>query len=58
MLSELPLDQWRALSPLFESDIADVFSLEHAIGQRSSLGGTAVEQVRNQLEKAKIKLAK
>ncbi len=52
-LVDLPIDSWQEISNLFEKDLAQVFSLEAAINARSSWGGTAAAQVKEQLKLAK-----
>ncbi len=51
-LEALPLTEWQAISPMFDSSIFDVFSLENAIEKRNAIGGTSKQMVRTQLEKA------
>ncbi len=48
-LAEISLPDWREISPLFEADVYETFSLEAAISQRCSWGGTSRDQVLKQL---------
>jgi len=45
-LSDLTLDELRAFSPLIESDIFAVLTLEGSVAARDHIGGTAPKQVR------------
>jgi argininosuccinate lyase len=45
-LSDLTLDEMQKFSPLIESDIFPVLSLEGSVAARNHIGGTAPEQVR------------
>lgn len=53
LLEQLPLDRWQAFHPLFGEDIYDAITPEHVVAARRSYGGTALEQVKLQLEEAK-----
>lgn len=53
LLNQLPIDRWQAFHPLFSEDIYDAITPEHVVDARRSYGGTAIEQVRQQLEEAK-----
>jgi argininosuccinate lyase len=57
-LEALPLTEWQAISPMVDSSIFDVFSLENAIEKRNAIGGTSKQMVRAQLEKAQQLLNK
>ncbi len=57
VLSALPLEGLRALSPHFDEDVRDVFSFERSVAMRSTTGGTAPEAVRRQIAAAKALLA-
>jgi argininosuccinate lyase len=56
-LSELPMDEYRKISPLFEPDLKGVFDVRTAIRRRSVPGGTAPDAVREQIRKARAKLS-
>ena len=55
-LSQLPLEDYQALSPAFGADLYAALDFEAAVEARSVTGGTALVAVRAQLEKAKTKL--
>ena len=57
-LSELPLDELRQFSPLIEADIFAVLTLEGSLNSRNHIGGTAPEQVRKAIYKARQALEK
>ena len=52
-LSEFPLDGLRKFSPLFESDVHLVLTVDSSLKFRELPGGTGPKAVREQLEKAK-----
>jgi argininosuccinate lyase len=52
-LSELPLDELRQFSPLIEADIFAVLTLEGSLNSRNHIGGTAPEQVRKAIHRAR-----
>ncbi|MEN6584594.1 MAG: argininosuccinate lyase, partial [Sulfuricella sp.] len=52
-LSELPLEELRQFSPLIEADIFAVLTLEGSLNSRNHIGGTAPEQVRKAIYKAR-----
>ena len=49
-LKEIPLEKWKEISPLFDEDVYQVFSIENAVDARCAWGGTArfrvLEQIR------------
>ncbi|HEY3248348.1 MAG TPA: argininosuccinate lyase [bacterium] len=49
---DLPLDAFRQVSPLFESDILDAVTLEAAVEAKDVPGGTGARVLREQLEAA------
>jgi argininosuccinate lyase len=57
LLRDLPLERWQQLHPAFEADIAEAIHPRQVVAARRSEGGTAFEQVRLQLERAKARLA-
>ena len=57
-LSELSLDQLQAFSPLIDSDVFVVLTLEGSVAARNHLGGTAPEQVRAAIARLRVQLAK
>lgn len=52
-LHELSLEQLRGVSDRIDRDVYGVLELENVVNARSSYGGTALEQVRTQIEAAK-----
>jgi argininosuccinate lyase len=52
-LPDLTLTEWRSFSDRFDADIADAITLEASVNARSAIGGTAVERVRAEIERAK-----
>ncbi len=52
-LSELALEELRQFSPLVESDIFAVLTLEGSLNSRNHIGGTAPEQVRQAILRAR-----
>lgn len=55
-LHDLTLDECRKFSPLFEQDLFDAISLESSLAGKKQLGGTAPEQVQQELRRAKAVL--
>lgn len=52
-LKDLTMDEFKALSPMFEEDIREAIMPETCVKNRNSLGGTSYEQVDLQLRAAK-----
>jgi len=50
-LEELRLDEYRAISPVFNEEIYDAISLETCVGTRTVAGGPAPERVREAISK-------
>lgn len=57
-LLDLSFDEYQQFSTLFAEDIYEVLSPEHVVGVRSSYGGTAPVQVKEQIKLAENKLHK
>ncbi|MBO4677538.1 MAG: argininosuccinate lyase [Oscillospiraceae bacterium] len=55
-LEELPLEAYREASPVFDADLYNALDLDACVLRRSSLGGTAPEQVDRQLEALRSRL--
>ncbi len=55
-LNDLTLDECRQFSPLFEDDLFEAISLESSLAGKKQVGGTAPEQVRQELQRAKALL--
>jgi argininosuccinate lyase len=51
-LADLSLDEYKAMSPLFEQDCFDVIDIRHVVDARNVYGGTATPQVLVAIEKA------
>ena len=56
-LEDMTMEEFRALSDLFDADIKEAIRPETCVKNRNSLGGTSYSQVAWQLEKAKALLA-
>ena len=56
-LSEMTLDELRAFSPAIESDVFEVLTLEGSVAARNHIGGTAPDQVRAAIVRARARLA-
>ncbi|WP_296871832.1 argininosuccinate lyase [Tibeticola sp.] len=56
-LSELPLAVLQGFHPAIEADVYDVLSLHGSLHARRTLGGTAPQQVRAQIERHRARLA-
>jgi argininosuccinate lyase len=57
-LSELPIGQWRAIHPAFDSGLYKALELEAVVGARRTFGGTAPANVRAALKRARLRLSK
>jgi argininosuccinate lyase len=55
-LNDLTLEQCQQFSALFEQDLFDAISLESSLAGKKQLGGTAPEQVQQELQRAKAAL--
>jgi argininosuccinate lyase len=49
-LTKVPLDELRALSALFDADVAEWLTFEKSVARRSNFGGTAPKAVMEQIE--------
>ena len=56
-LPELALERLQQFSPVIEQDVFDVLTLEGSVASRNHTGGTAPQQVRAAVEKARKTLA-
>ncbi|MGA2151251.1 MAG: argininosuccinate lyase [Geobacteraceae bacterium] len=54
-LQELTLAEWRGFSGSIEEDIMAAITLEASVNARSATGGTALERVREEIERAKTR---
>ncbi len=57
-LTDLTVEDLRGLSPLFGDDALVVFDFEASVARRKSVGGTAPDAVRMQIEAAKMELGR
>jgi argininosuccinate lyase len=55
-LHELPLEELRALSPLFEPDFREAVSVEASLAARNVYGGTGPKAVLQELAEARALL--
>ena len=55
-LSEIDLSELQALSAAIEDDVFDVLTLEGSVAARNHFGGTAPDQVRAAIERARQRL--
>jgi argininosuccinate lyase len=55
-LKDLALADYQALHPAFADDVSDVFDAHRSVKARNSVGGTAPQSVRQQIERAKALL--
>ena len=56
VLEDLTLADYKAYSDLFEEDVYEAIDLTNCVNKRTSLGGTAVSQVKKEIEWSKRKL--
>ncbi|MBP7694514.1 MAG: argininosuccinate lyase, partial [Anaerolineales bacterium] len=56
-MEALALEELRALSPLFQADVAGVWDFRAAVDRRNTVGGTSPESVRAQIAQAQALLA-
>jgi argininosuccinate lyase len=56
-LSQMQLSELQAFSPLIEADVFEVLTLEGSVAARDHLGGTAPDQVRAAISRARAWLA-
>ncbi len=56
-LADLSLDELRAFSPLIDSDVHAVLTLEGSVAARAHIGGTAPDQVRAAIRRVRSQLS-
>jgi len=56
-MSSLTLGELQALHPLFEADVADVWSFDNSVEKRNSIGGTSKDSVLRQVKQLREWLA-
>jgi argininosuccinate lyase len=52
-LPELSIEEWRSFSDKIDSDIYDAITLEASVNARQATGGTALERVKEEIERDK-----
>ena len=52
-LEKMSLEAYQAISPVFESDVYQVFDPMKSIEKRNAIGGTSLQSVKNQIQKIK-----
>ena len=57
VLKDLTLEEFKAMSPLFEQDIYGALDIENCVKNRNSYGGTSPEQVARQQRDAEDTIA-
>ena len=53
VLDDLPLETYKSYSDLFDTDLYEEIALETCVNKRTSLGGTCVDSVKQQIEYVK-----
>jgi argininosuccinate lyase len=56
-LMDLPLKEWKDIHPAFKEDLFQVFDIEQSLSARNVYGGTGHEAGKEQIIKAKERLA-
>jgi argininosuccinate lyase len=49
-LETLPIEEYKELSPIFDTDVYEAISLETCVNQRTSFGGPAPTEVKRQIK--------
>ena len=57
LLADIPLNEYRVLSPLFEEDLLKAITIDECVNARRSLGGTAPQEAQRQIELLRIVLS-
>jgi argininosuccinate lyase len=57
LLKDLTLEEWQAIHPQFEADIYGAIAPRQVVAARNSYGGTGFDQVRQALERARLRLS-
>jgi argininosuccinate lyase len=52
-LDQLPLNEWKSISPLIDEDVSKVFDFATSIDRHNAIGGTGHQAVKEQLAQAK-----
>ena len=57
LLADIPLGEYRVLSPLFEEDLLKAITVDECVNARRSLGGAAPQEAQRQIELLRIVLS-
>jgi argininosuccinate lyase len=57
LLKDLTLPEWQALHAQFAADIYEAIAPRQVVAARNSYGGTGFEQVRQAIERAKVRVS-
>ena len=57
LLRDLPLWRWQQLHPAFETDIYEAITPQQVVAARRSEGGTGFDQVQQQLQRIRLRVA-
>lgn len=57
LLADIPLNEYRVLSPLFEEDLLKAITIDECVNARRSLGGAAPQEAQRQIELLRIVLS-
>ncbi len=57
-LSEMTLDELRSFTPKIQQDVFDILTLEGSVAARNHIGGTAPDQVRAAVSRARDRIAR
>lgn len=57
LLADIPLNEYRVLSPLFEEDLLKAITIDECVNARRSLGGAAPQEAQRQIELLHIVLS-
>lgn len=56
-ISNLSLEQYKQLCPLFEEDVSGVFDFEASVERRAAIGGPSLETIKRQVDTLRKALA-
>jgi Argininosuccinate lyase len=56
-LQDISMEEFKEISPLIDDDVYNVLQPKVAVARRNSYGGTGFEQVKKQIQQAKLELA-
>ena len=55
-LADLTLEEYKSLSPAFETDVFDILNVQRSLDARTNPGAPSAANVRAQLERWKVEL--